>query len=158
MASWGEIESSAPELAERARAAFDAHKHKVLATLRRDGSPRISGIESEIVDGDLWLGMMPGSLKAKDLQRDGRFALHSASEDPPAWPGDAKVAGRAVEVDDDAARAALVAAQGNDEQPSGFFHLFRCELDELVVVRVEGGKLVVESWHEGRGVRRLERD
>jgi hypothetical protein len=156
--SWADIAAEAPELAERARGYFDAHKHKTLATLRKDGSPRVSGIEAEIVDGDLWLGMMPRSLKALDLQRDGRFALHSASEDPPEWPGDAKVAGRAVEIDDDAARAALVAAQGNDEQPSGFFHLFRCEITELVVVRVADGKLVIESWHEGRGARRVERD
>jgi hypothetical protein len=156
--SWAEIATEAPELAERARAHLDAHKHKTLATLRRDGSPRISGIEGEIVDGDLWLGMMPGSLKARDLQRDGRFALHSVSEDPPEWPGDAKVAGVAVEIDDDAARLRLVQAQGNEEQPSGFFHLFLCDITELVVVRVADGKLVIDSWHEGRGVRRLERD
>jgi hypothetical protein len=156
--SWAEIAVEAPELAERALAYLDAHKHKTLATLRRDGSPRISGIEVEIVDGDLWLGMMPGSLKARDLQRDGRFALHSVSEDPPDWPGDAKVAGVAVEIDDDAARLRLVQAQGNEEQPSGFFHLFLCDITELVVVRVADGKLVIDSWHEGRGVRRLERD
>ena len=100
MATWSEIESAAPELAGRARAAFDAHKHKVLATLRRDGSPRISGIEATITDGELWLGMMPGSRKALDLRRDPRLALHSASDDPPddptAWTGDAKLSGRAV--------------------------------------------------------------
>ena len=106
MATWSEIEAAAPELAGRARAAFDAHKHKVLATLRRDGSPRISGIEATIADGELWLGMMPGSRKALDLRRDPRLALHSASVDPPddptAWTGDAKLSGRAVEVDDPA--------------------------------------------------------
>jgi hypothetical protein len=40
-----------------------------LATLRRDGSPRISGTEVEFTDGQVWLGMMPGSLKALDLRR-----------------------------------------------------------------------------------------
>ena len=98
MASWSEVEAAAPELAARARAALDAHKHKVLATLRRDGSPRLSGIEATIVDGELWLGMMPGSRKAMDLRRDPRLALHSASvdptdDDPSAWPGDASVCG-----------------------------------------------------------------
>src|SRR5215208_6427294 len=107
MANWSEVEAAAPELAARARATLDAHKHKVLATLRRDGSPRLSGIEATIVDGELWLGMMPGSRKALDLRRDPRLALHSASVDPPsddpsAWPGDAKLSGRAVEVDDSA--------------------------------------------------------
>src|SRR4029453_12710299 len=103
MASWKEIEAAAPELAGRARASFDAHKHKVLATLRRDGSPRISGIEASFADGQLWLGMRPGSRKALDLRRDPRLALHSASVDPPedpsGWAGDAKLSGRAVEVD-----------------------------------------------------------
>src|SRR5262245_20572123 len=99
MASWSEVEAAAPELAARARTAFDAHRHKVLATLRRDGSPRLSGIEAGFVDGELLLGMMPGSRKALDLRRDPRLALHSASVDPPddptTWPGDAKLAGRA---------------------------------------------------------------
>ena len=124
MANWRGIEEAAPELAARARSAFDAHRHKVLATLRRDGSPRISGIEATFEDGELWLGMMPGSRKALDLRRDPRLALHSASVDPPddptTWSGDAKLAGRAVEVDDPAlvrrlARAGA-AAHGRDAQ------------------------------------------
>ncbi|MDP9221554.1 MAG: pyridoxamine 5'-phosphate oxidase family protein, partial [Actinomycetota bacterium] len=90
-------------LAARARQLFDAHRHKTLATLRSDGSPRISGIEVEFADGEVWLGMMPGSVKARDLGRDPRLALHSASDDPPeadpsSWSGDAKLAGHAVEV------------------------------------------------------------
>jgi hypothetical protein len=74
----------------------------VLATLRRDGSPRVSGIEVEFTDGELVMGMMPGSVKAQDLRRDPRLSLHAASEDPPhdasRWLGDAKISGRAVEV------------------------------------------------------------
>src|SRR5919198_2038313 len=83
MASWSEVEAQAPELAARARQIFDAHKHKTIATLRHDGSPRISGTELELEDGEMWLGSMWRSVKALDLQRDGRFALHSGSADPP---------------------------------------------------------------------------
>src|ERR1044071_8749323 len=43
MASWGEIEREAPELTALARSFFDALKHKTLATLRRDGAPRLDG-------------------------------------------------------------------------------------------------------------------
>ena len=82
MANWSGVEAAAPELAARVRATMDAHKHKVLATLRRDGSPRVSGIEATFTDGELWLGMMPGSRKAADLRRDPRLALHSTSVDP----------------------------------------------------------------------------
>ena len=82
MAGWDEFARSAPDLATAVRRRFDSHRHKMLATLRRDGSPRISGIETTFADGELWLGMMPGSLKALDLRRDPRLALHSASLDP----------------------------------------------------------------------------
>jgi Pyridoxamine 5'-phosphate oxidase len=158
MASWSEVEAAAPELAARARAAFDAHTHKVLATLRRDGSPRLSGIEAGFVDGELLLGMMPGSRKALDLRRDPRLALHSASVDPPddptAWPGDAKLAGRAVEVDDPARLAQLAGG----EQPAGA-HLFRVDVTELVHTRVgdPADHLVIDVWSEGEGLRRLRR-
>ena len=159
MASWSEVEAAAPELASRARTTLDAHKHKVLATLRRDGSPRLSGIEATFTDGELWLGMMPGSRKALDLRRDPRLALHSASVDPPdddpsAWPGDAKVAGRAVEVDDSALLERLGAGEGG-----GGAHLFRVDLTEVVHTRVgePADHLVIEVWDEGAGLRRLKR-
>ena len=158
MASWSEVEAAAPELAARVRATMDAHKHKVLATLRRDGSPRVSGIEATFTDGELWLGMMPGSRKAMDLRRDPRLALHSASvdpteEDPSAWPGDAKVAGRAVEVDDPALVERLAGEGG------GGAHLFRVDLTEVVHTRVgePADHLVIEVWREGTGLRRLRR-
>jgi Pyridoxamine 5'-phosphate oxidase len=158
MASWRAIESSAPELAARARATFDAHRHKLLATLRRDGSPRISGIEATFRDGELWLGMMPGSRKALDLRRDPRLALHSASLDPPddptAWAGDAKLSGRAVAVDD----PDLLRELGAGED-AGSAHLFRVDITELVHTRVgdPADHLVIELWQEGSGVRSMRR-
>ena len=159
MASWAEIETAAPELAARARATFDAHKHKILATLRRDGSPRVSGIEATFADGQLWLGMMPGSRKALDLRRDPRLALHSASLDPPeddpaSWAGDAKLSGRAVEIDD----PALLERLGAGED-AGEAHLFRVDLAELVHTRVgePADHLVIDLWQEGKGLSRRQR-
>ncbi len=64
MASWKDIESVAPEFAARLRACFDAGTNKTLATLRIDGSPRISASESKFEDGELTLGMMGGSRKS----------------------------------------------------------------------------------------------
>jgi hypothetical protein len=160
MATWGRFEEEAPELAAAARELLELRKHKTLATLRKDGSPRISGTEAEIVDGELLWGGMWKSVKALDLRRDPRFALHSGSEDPPAWSGDAKVAGRAVEIDDDEQKAALVKAQGNEGAESlGRFHLFRAEIDEVVVTRLSDArdKLVIERWRPGEAVKRIER-
>ena len=89
------MQEAAPELARRVRALFDSHRHKTLATLRADGSPRISGIECAFEDGELVFGSMAGARKGADLRRDDRFALHSATVDPidgqeAAWPGEAK--------------------------------------------------------------------
>jgi hypothetical protein len=138
MASWHQVAVEAPALAARARELFDANKHKTLATLRRDGSPRISGIEITFDDGELRFGSMWRAVKALDLQRDPRFALHSAS-DGDDFHGDAKVAGRAHEVD-----------SGGDS------HAFRADITELVVVRLDGEPgeryLLIESWHPERGV------
>lgn len=145
MASWSEIETEAPELVALARTFLDAHVHKTLATLRRDGSPRISGTELEIRDGELWLGSMWRSLKALDLLRDPRFALHSGSDDPPGWQGDAKIAGIAVDA--------------TPEDSEGTSHLFRLDVTEVVVTHLgePADHLVVESWHAGRGVTRRQR-
>jgi pyridoxamine 5'-phosphate oxidase-like protein len=155
VASWSQVVSEAPELAALARSFMDAHVHKTLATLRRDGSPRISGTEVIFAEGELWLGSMWQAVKARDLQRDSRFALHSGSDDPPAWSGDAKVAGRVEEIEDPDRKAAIIGDKGGP----GPVHLFRADVSELVVVRLNenGDKLVIESWHEGRGVSRRER-
>src|SRR5436309_11077564 len=101
MTAWREVEQVVPEFARRVRTLFDAHKHKTIATLRADGSPRISGIEMTFEDGELTFGSMSNARKGADLRRDPRFAVHSATVDPiegdeAQWPGEAKIAGRAV--------------------------------------------------------------
>jgi Pyridoxamine 5'-phosphate oxidase len=159
VARWAEVEAAAPELAVAAQASFDAHQHKVLATVRRDGSPRLSGVEATFWDGELWLGMMPGSVKARDLQRDPRYALHSAPADPEMAGGDAKVAGLAREVTDAPTIASFVHRfdEERGHEPPQPFHLFRGDVTEVVHTTVRGDHLVVESWREGAGSRRVER-
>ena len=58
MASWGEIEAAEPAFAAAVRGYFEVHAHLTLATLRRDGAPRISGSEAKFSDGELWFGSM----------------------------------------------------------------------------------------------------
>ena len=151
MVSWSALVAAEPDFTARVRRLFDARKHKTLATLRQDGSTRISGIEAQFTDDELWLGMMPGSLKAADLRRDPRLALHSPTQDPPeedpsAWPGEAKLAGRAIEVAD----------PERPDQPSS---RFRVDVTEVVLTRVgePADHLVIESWHQGRGFQRRTR-
>lgn len=154
MARWAEVEAAVPELAAAARGFFDAGLHKTIATLRRDGGPRISGTEINFGDEDAWFGSMWRATKALDLQRDPRFALHSASFADP-WKGDAKIAGAAREVTDRKRKVAIMGGKGAGDP----FHLFVADIAELVVVRVADppDHLIIESWHEGRGYHRVER-
>jgi hypothetical protein len=156
--SWGEIESLAPELARHARSLLEAHVHKTIATLRADGSPRISGIEAKFVDDDLWFGSMPDSRKSADLARDPRFALHSGSIDPPDWRGDAKLAGVAEEVTDRERKVEIFKAMGAEEV-SPESQLYRADIDETAVTRLTeaGDELAIGFWSEAGGLRSLTR-
>ena len=150
MASWNDFASAEPDFSRRVRDIFVTQKHMTLATLRRDGSPRISGTEAQFVDGELVLGMMPGSMKARDLTRDPRLALHSPSIDPPendpsGWIGDAKIAGLAIE--------------SLDKDPTDDSHRFLVDIREVVLTKVgtPPDHLVIESWRPDTGLRRRQR-
>jgi hypothetical protein len=151
---------AAPELGATVKERFEAHGLALLATLRRDGSPRISGIEPLFALDELWLGMMPGSLKALDLLRDGRFALHSATIDKTVTNGDARIAGSAVNVDGEDTfakfREAFAASTGYPP-PDGPFQLFRADVQELSLIRPGGDHLNIDWWRAGKDVRHVER-
>ena len=155
MPSWSEFEAAAPELAKRVRERLDAHRHKTIATIRRDGSPRISGTETAFRDGELWIGSMWQALKAKDLQRDPRYALHSGSDEPDDWKGDAKLSGEVEEITD----AERVEEVNGEKAPPGPSHLFRLDLDEVSFVRLNDArdKIVIDMWTPEGGLRRIER-
>jgi hypothetical protein len=147
MTTWQEFEQSEPGFAQRVRTLFDAHRHKTLATVRADGSPRISGIECVFEDGDLVFGSMAHARKGADLLRDPRFALHSATVDPvtgeeAAWPGEAKVSGRAL------------ASSGPDGDR------FRADVEAVVHTHLDekATMLVVEWWTPAGGLRKAERE
>ncbi|MGY1690167.1 pyridoxamine 5'-phosphate oxidase family protein [Geodermatophilus sp. SYSU D01105] len=158
MASFSDVEAAEPEFAARVRAAFDAHRHKVLATLRADGSPRVSGIEMQFVAGEPWLAGMPGSVKFADLRRDPRFALHSGSDEPDTFAADAKLSGRATELTDPGERRGYAAAAGLPEE-SIDYELFRVDIDQVVLTALNDDKtaLVISSWRPGTGLTRTER-
>jgi hypothetical protein len=147
MVSWKDVGLDAPGFALRVEEALTRNRHMTMATLRADGAPRISGTELEVTAGELWLGSMARARKAIDLLRDPRVAVHGPTADPPddakRWVGEAKVAGRAVEV-------------AHDDSS----HRFRIDVEEVVFTHLNsaGDRLVVESWHPGRGVEVVERE
>ena len=148
MATWGEFEAAEPEFASRVRELLASRKHLTMATLRADGSPRISGTEVEFAGGQLCIGSMPGAVKALDLRRDPRVAIHGPTDDPPldnpaGWRGEAKVAGRAAEV-----------------ESGGAAHRFLIDIQEAVITHLNeaGSRLVIDSWTPARGYRSQERE
>jgi pyridoxamine 5'-phosphate oxidase-like protein len=151
MASWAEVVAQDPEFAKQVRLRFDAGTNKTLATLRRDGSPRISGTELVFSDRDVSLGMMAGSRKLADVTADPRVAVHSPTLEPPddarEWLGEAKMSGRLVP---------SAAPTESSVEDAGYFVL---DITEMVLTHIDdtGKLLVVESWHPGRGHQRRTR-
>ena len=151
MTAWRDVEAGEPAFAFRVRTLFDAHRHKTIATVRADGSPRISGIEASFEDGELVFGSMANARKGADLRRDPRFALHSATVDPiegseAQWPGEAKISGRAIEA------GPITDGPDGDRFHADVAEVVHTHLNETATL------LVVEWWTPARGLQRIERE
>ncbi|MER6996358.1 pyridoxamine 5'-phosphate oxidase family protein [Streptomyces sp. NPDC000410] len=152
--SWTDFHAAEPAFADTVRQRFEKYTHHVLATLRKDGSPRVTGLEVGFCFGELWLGMMPHSRKAQDLRRDARCAIQAnPGADTTMADGDVRVSGRAVEVTDPEVLDTY-AQEAGAPQP---FHLFRLELTEVVRTGVEGDELVIRTWRPGHALRTIRR-
>jgi hypothetical protein len=154
MTSWEGFTAVAPRIAEiftRRHAA--AGRLCMLGTLRPDGFPRISPMEPSLFEGQLWIGGMPGTAKFRDLIRDPRFSLHTATVDTHVAEGDAKVWGVVEDVQDGALHQryaeALFAETGFDLRGRTFDHFFRAALIGASAVEVSGGHLDVTVWRAG---------
>ncbi|MEW1611865.1 MULTISPECIES: pyridoxamine 5'-phosphate oxidase family protein [unclassified Streptomyces] len=151
---WSGFAVAEPAFADTVRSRFQLYQHHVLATLRKDGSPRLTGLEADFRFGELLLGMMPNSRKALDLRRDPRFALQAnPGPDAEMNDGDVRVSGRAVEITDPDFLARFV----EDAAPPEPFHLFRAELTEVVRIGLDGEALVIRSWRPGQPPRTVRR-
>lgn len=155
MTTWTEFANLAPDLAARVSAKLTSTKHHVLATLRADGSPRVSGSEAPFVSGEIVLGSMVGAVKVADLLRDPRFALHTNPGDESMAGGDAKLSGIAIHVSDPILKRVIL-DELNAPEPC---ELFRLDLRQVVLTTVdpEADLLFVDSWTPDNGVRRWSR-
>lgn len=152
--TWAAFAAAQPELATTVRERFGQFTHHALATLRKDGSPRLSGVEADFRWDELWLGMMPNSRKALDLRRDPRFSLlANPGSGTDMGGGDVRISGRAVEILDPKELDRYAEAVGMPMP----FHVFRVEVAEVVRTSVEGDDMVIRSWTPGRPVRTIRR-
>lgn len=150
--SWSEFARLEPELATTVRSRFAAHEHHVLATVRPDGSPRMTGT-NVMFDGDsLWVGSMPGSLRTADLRRDPRCALHSnpLNAKLPAGEGDVRLSAEARELDTATVTTLQSARQPDSDVVDGDY--FELRPVEVEVVEVHGDEMVIRRWTPTSGV------
>jgi hypothetical protein len=149
---WADLERDAPRLAARARERLLDPGVLLIATIRRDGSPRLSPVEPLVLDGDLWLSMLWQSRKAADLVADSRILVHSIVTSREGAAGEVKLRGRAIPIDDVEQRGRYreeVATLG--WQPvEPFFHLFRIDIEDVTSIRYEHpGDQHVTRWPVG---------
>ena len=146
---WEEFKANAPEIAALAEERFMRTDLVLLATLRKNGWPRISPVEVIIVDGHLYLGMMWRSMKALDLQRDSRCTVHSTVCNKDGSEGEVKLYGNAVEIHSLDLRScfcdAVFAKIGwRPEEPE--FHLFSIDIESAAYVGFEFEEKIHKIW------------
>jgi hypothetical protein len=154
MVRWSEFVELAPRIA-----AVFTRRHAatgnlcLLATLRSDGYPRISPIEPRVVEGELWISGMPNTTKFRDLGRDPRFCLHTATVDSYVGDGDAKVWGRVRDVQDRATHARyaewMFTETGLDVRGRAFDHLYAADLTGASAVERSDEHLDITIWKTG---------
>jgi len=162
MAAWTEFADEAPEIAEMAERRLAATGLMMLATLRRDGFPRISPVEPVLAgdrlalhDSTLWLGMMVDSTKSRDLKRDGRCSLHTATADKQVSQGDVKLWGTATAVTDPDTLARFsddIFESVGFRFEVGSFDAFDIDLLGASSVSVADDVMYVKTWKPGKGV------
>ena len=146
MMSWKTLEDEQPELA-----AFGAErmngKVAYLATIRKDGSPRVHPFTPIIGDGHLFVFMEPTSPKGHDLERDPRYAIHCSVTDDSGKSGEFIITGRAHRVEDPELRALAVVSASYSAADR--YILFEFEVETASSTIYPEGRAVRQHWKRG---------
>ncbi len=152
---WSEMENTQPRLAGLGRQRLVEPGVVLVATIRQDGTPRLSPVEPFVMDGDLWLSMMWQSRKARDLLRDPRILVHSVITNRDGAEGEFKIRGTARAENDPAMERryadAVAISLGWRPEP-GQSHLFAVGINEITFIRYDNatGDQHVVMWPPGR--------
>ena len=158
MVRWRQLSEEAPLIAEVfVRRYTTTGNLCLLATLRADGYPRISPMEPRIVEGELVLVGMPNTAKFRDLGRDPRFSLHTATVDPYVGDGDAKLWGKARNVQDKGLHerfaAELFQGGGPDVRGQTIDPFYVADIAGASCLEVVDGQLRITVWRPGEAER-----
>ena len=154
MATWNEFADDAPRISDVFVRRHTATGNLcLLATLRSDGYPRISPIEPRIFEGQLVIVGMPNTTKFRDLGRDPRFCLHTATVDPYVGDGDAKLWGDARNLQDEDLHqrfaSNLFEETGMDLRGQAFDPFYVADVTGASSVAIEDGQLAITIWRPG---------
>ncbi len=152
---WQELVDRQPRLGAKAHARLIEPGVVLVATVRRDGSPRLSPVEPFVLEGDLLLSMLWDSYKARDLLRDPRVLVHSIVTARDGSEGELKLRGSAHEEGDLALQRRYADAVGADlgwHPEPGRFHLFSIGISDVTFIRYDEptGDQFVASWPPSR--------
>lgn len=158
MVTWSEFADDAPHIAEIFIRRHSATGNLcMLATLRSDGYPRISPMEPGIFEDHLVLTGMPNTTKFRDLGRDPRFCLHTATVDPYVSEGDAKLWGEVRNLQDADLHQRfandLFEKSGMDLRGQVFDPFYVADLTSASAIVIEDGQLKITIWKPGEGER-----
>ncbi|MGW0043120.1 pyridoxamine 5'-phosphate oxidase family protein [Rhodococcus sp. NPDC003348] len=154
MTTWQEFTAAAPLVSAVFRRRHRATGNLcMLATLRSDGFPRISPIEPRVFEGELWIAGMPDTTKFRDLGRDPRFCLHTATVDSMVGDGDAKLWGTVHDVRDPQLHqrfaTALFEETGFDLRGREFRPFYAADITGASAVELVDGHLDITIWRPG---------
>jgi len=143
--SWEQFEKAAPEMASFGLQRM-SERVMYLGTVRRDGNPRVHPFTPFVSSGRLFAFMYPTSPKGHDLQRNGRYAIHSLVKDWNGSDGEFSITGKARLIEDQKTRA--IATQGCPYAPKGTYVCFEFLVEECLIGRYVDGKPQYSRWKE----------
>ncbi|MBI5296938.1 MAG: pyridoxamine 5'-phosphate oxidase family protein [Chloroflexi bacterium] len=144
--SWRTFASQSPDLAEFAQTRLH-NKVAYLATIRKDGSPRLHPFTPIIGEGHLFIFMEPTSPKGHDLRRDPRFAVHCSVSDTSGESGEVILTGKALFLDDEESRKTAVRVC--PYTPAERYILFELHPEHVTVTEYPDGSAVRRHWKVG---------
>ncbi len=144
--SWRIFEVQAPEIAAFGSARLNG-KVAYLATIRKDGSPRVHPFTPIIGEGHFFAFMEPTSPKGHDLNRDGRFAIHCSVTDTSGESGEFIITGKAKQIHDPELRA--LATNVSSYVPAERYILFEFDIESAALTEYKEGEPVRDRWKIG---------
>jgi len=143
--TWEEFARSAPDMASFGAQRL-SERVMYIGTVRKNGYPRVHPFTPFVSSGHLFAFMEPSSPKAHDLQREGKYTIHSLVRDWNGSDGEFSITGLAVLINDVKLRS--IAASGCPYTPRGRYVCFEFLVEECITNHYVDGKPHPVRWKE----------